>query len=344
LKNLTLIKQHDTVLQLTWFINNICTNHCDYCPTSLHNGTNHHYDWKHARSFLTRLMDRYKKINCIFLGGEPTVSPFLNEAIDMLHSRGHTMTLTSNGVRSVEYWKNIAPKVNSVSFSYHPAYGIEDFFEKVEVISKHTWNGVKVMFDSRHWDKAMEVYNQCIKLPYLNVSAARILTEIAAIGYSWGAVGDVSTIGANYTAEQLAWLAATPNRPAAHSEKKIKKMYWGSAFYYDDGSFDQYGDANRLISADKSFFKGWACSIGLESLFINWNGQVKKGNCRQPNTDLFHIDNHYNHPLPTSGEICVMERCTCPTDVYVTKFPVNAKNVPKPYPVIPLTQNNNSLM
>jgi MoaA/NifB/PqqE/SkfB family radical SAM enzyme len=335
LKKLTLIKQHEQVLQLTWFINNICTNHCDYCPPVLHTGANHNYDWAHARSFLTRLMDRHKKINCILLGGEPTVSPFLNEAIDMLHSRGHTVSLTSNGVRSVEYWKTIAPKVNNVSLSYHPSYGIENFFDKVNEIAKHTVIGVRIMFDSRHWDKTFDFYNQCLKVPNLRVEAIRILPEIAG-GH---------TIGADYTPEQLAWLSATSSRQANHNHRhEIKKqnpswksLYTGSYFYYDDGSVDQHGDANHLISSEQSFFNGWACSIGVESLYINFDGQVRKGNCRQGPT-LFHLDDHVNHPLPTDGEICTMGRCTCPTDILVSKFPVARNSITKSIPVIPLVK------
>lgn len=296
-------------------------------------GANHNYDWAYARSFLTRLMDRHKKINCILLGGEPTVSPFLNEAIDMLHSRGHTTSLTSNGVRSVEYWKNVAPKVSNISFSYHPSYGIEDFFEKVEVIGKHTMIGVRVMFDSRHWDKALAFYNQCLELPYLRVEAVRILPEIAG-GH---------TIGADYTVEQLNWLSTTPRKPV-DSNRQInirkqnpqwKQLCMGSTFHYDDGSVDQHGDANHLISSEQSFFNGWACSIGVESLYINWDGQVRKGNCRQ-GLDLFHLDDHANHPLPTEGELCIMDRCTCPTDILVSKFPVSRHSITKPRPVIPL--------
>ena len=325
------------MLQLTWFINNICTNHCDYCPPSLHNGTNHHYDWEHARGFLTRLMDRHEKINCILLGGEPTVSPFLNEAIELLHSRGSTMTLTSNGVRSVEYWKNIAPKLNNVCFSYHPAYGIDDFFEKIEVIGRHTQVGVRVMFDSRHWDKTMEFYNKCLEVPYLRVEAIRVLSEIAG-GH---------TIGSDYTPEQLSWLSNTPARRNLQTFKEIaelqsrnpkwKQLHIGSTFSYDDGSHDRYGDANHLISTEQTFFNGWACSIGLESLYISYDGRVRKGNCWQGG-DLFHINDHENHQLPTTGEICVMNRCTCPTDIIVTKFPVNPDSNPNPYPMIPLVK------
>lgn len=334
MKNLTLIKQHEPVLQLTWFINNICTNHCDYCPPILHNGANHNYDWEHARSLLIRLMDRHKKINCILLGGEPTVSPFLKEAIDMLHSRGHTISLTSNGVRSVDYWKEIAPKVNNVAFSYHPSYGIENFFEKVEAIGQHTIIGVRVMFDSRHWDTALNFYNQCLAIPYLRIEAVRVLPEIA----------NGNTVGAEYTPEQLEWLASQPSRRIPdhyrtilqQKNSKWKQMYMGSSFYYDDGSVDSHGDPNHLISLDQSFFTGWACSIGIESLYINWDGKVRKGNCRQ-GLDLFHLNEHAAHPLPSTGELCIMDRCTCPTDILVTKFPVNKQRVAKPkyIPLVP---------
>lgn len=269
------------------------------------------------------------------MGGEPTVSPFLNEAIDMLHSRGHTISLTSNGVRSVQYWQDIAPKVNNISISYHPSYGIEDFFKKVEVISKHTLIGVRIMFDSRFWNETMDFYNKCITIPYLRVEAIRILPEIAG-GHN---------IGSDYTTDQLEWLSKSPRRQVDGQQQielkqrnpNWKSLYMGSSFQYNDGSVDRYGDANHLISIEQSFFNGWACSIGLESLYINWDGQVRKGNCRQ-GPDLFHLDDHSNHSLPTEGEVCIMNRCTCPTDIMVSKFPVNTKPVAKPYPVIPLVQ------
>lgn len=321
-KKLISIKQHAQVLQLTWFINNICTNHCAYCPPELHKGRNHNYDWEHARSFLLRLIEQHKKINCLILGGEPTISPFLYEAVELLHSGGHTISLTSNGVRSVEYWKKLAPLINNVSLSYHPGYEIEDFFKKVQAISEYTQVGVRVMFDSRYWNKALDFYNECLQIPYLRVDAVRILSEIAG-GH---------TIGSEYSPDQLNWLSNTPSRQAVDSVLRLKRqnpnwkqLYIGSKFYYDDGTEDYWGDANRLISADKSFFNGWACSIGLESLYINYDGQVRKGNCRQ-GPDLFHINNHVNHALPTQGEICKMERCICPNDVLVTKFPVIATN------------------
>lgn len=279
-------------------------------------------------------MDRHEKINCILLGGEPTVSPFLNEAIDMLHSRGHTMSLTSNGVRSVEYWKNIAPKVNNVSFSYHPAYGIEDFFEKVEAISRFTQIGVRVMFDSRYWEETVKFYNKCLEVQYLRVEAIRVLSEIAG-GH---------TIGSDYTPEQLSWLSDRSSRQSPQAAIDLKKrnpewkqLYTGATFSYDDGSIDRWGDSNHLISSEQSFFNGWACSIGLESLYINYDGQIRKGNCRQ-SAELFHINDHVNHQLPSDGEICIMDRCTCPTDIIVSKFPVNTKPVAKPYPVITLAQ------
>ena len=31
------------IFRLTWIINNICTQHCDYCPSYLNSGKNHHY-------------------------------------------------------------------------------------------------------------------------------------------------------------------------------------------------------------------------------------------------------------------------------------------------------------
>ena len=87
--------------------------------------------------------------------------------------------------------------------------------------------GVRVMFDSRYWNKAFAFYNQCLELPYLRVEAVRILPEIAG-GH---------TIGADYTAEQLNWLALASRRQVDSQRhfdiKKNKTNYFLSSIFLE---------------------------------------------------------------------------------------------------------------
>jgi hypothetical protein len=101
----------------------------------------------------------------------------------------------------------------------------------------------------------------------------------------------------------------------------------GSEFYYSDGTIDMDGDTNYLISTEQTDFRGWSCNIGLESLFVLYDGWVKKANCNQGGY-MFHINNHAEHELPTTTEICTQTLCHCGTDVLITKARMLAPDHP----------------
>ena len=321
-KRVISIKQKYDTCQLTWVLNNICTNHCDYCPPILHSGTNHHYDWAIAKTFLHRLFDRYPQIHCTISGGEPTLSPHFSELVKMFHDRGHTVGITSNAARTVRFWEEVSPMLSYICFSYHASFHDEEFLDKVLVAAKHTPVTIRVMMDSRHWDRSVEMFNTCYNSPSLSVEAVKILAETSMR----------SGVGEEYTPEQLDWLASQRLKSATKclyvkDNPKWKEAKIDSNVYYDDGSVDMSIDTNHLVATGQTDFRGWACNIGLESLFVHWDGYVKKGNCLQGN-NLFHLDDHTKHQLPTSGEICLQNLCSCGTDILITKAAMLDKDHP----------------
>lgn len=316
------IRQTERVLQLTWVINNICTNHCDYCPPDLHYGTNYHYDWEKAKSFIERLMARYPKINCAISGGEPTLSPFLVDMIKMFQEKGHSVSLTTNGAKkSLFYWEQLAEVTSNICFSYHPAYPDYAFLNKVTLASKLTNVTIRLMMDTRHWDHCVEMHKKFLNIPSVSVEVVRILTEMAG-----------KPVGNGYTSEQLKWMEENNRRNALTFEFKVnnpKHIYVTnrSEFVFDDGSVEREGNTNNLIIEGDNNFKGWGCNIGLESMYVHYNGWVRKANCFQGG-DLFHINDHEQHELPNAGEICFQSSCFCGTDVAVSKMKILSEDHP----------------
>lgn len=312
------IHQTKRVFYLTWVINNICTNHCDYCPSVLHTGKNHHYEWDKAKSFAERIIKKYPRIKLCISGGEPTVSPFFPELVEMFYDAGHYVNVTSNGARSVEYWQRISSKLEGVSFSYHPSYAKPDFLDKVLEASKNTVVTVRVMMDSRYWDHAKKFYEDLQEHKSINVEAVRILPEMA-----------FNTIGSEYSDEQNQWLESAGfialTDPLFKKNPKFRLLENPIEMYYEDKEFDTWGDPNKLILSKKNIFTGWSCNIGLESLFIHYDGTVKKANCFQGGI-LFHINNHENYQLPNKAEICYQDVCFCPTDISISKVPLFDKD------------------
>ena len=75
--------------------------------------------------------------------------------------------------------------------------------------------------------------------------------------------------------------------------------------------------ANDVIKQHLNQFKGWSCNAGLESLMINWDGEVHRATCRVGGT----LGNIYANSfvVPTSPVICDRNYCTCAADIPLTK-------------------------
>jgi organic radical activating enzyme len=291
------------VFQLTWSINNICTNHCRYCPSTLHSGKNHHYEWQHAERFALALMDRHEHIQLAIAGGEPTVSPWLKDLINLFLSRGHEVGVTSNGVRAAQYWTDCRP--DYVCLSYHAEYADHNWLVnavKTHQLIPHTT--ARIMMDPLRWDQCVRAFNT-LKSSHLGVEAVRIL--------DWG--GNSQRV--HYTEEQLAWLDRTPNqRPSPFAHTKID---YSATVHYLDGRTEYASGpwANQLISQNGHYFTGWQCDIGVNSLFVQYDGSYRRGNCSQGG-----YVGRLNDPVlkwPTESVICELNFCHCTTDILTPK-------------------------
>jgi len=316
-KKLIRIKQENDIFTITWVLNNICTNHCDYCPPDLHMGQNHHYEWHHAKSFSERLMNRHKKIHLAISGGEPTLSPFFPELVKMFSERGHAVGVTSNAARTVKYWSEVAPYLSYICFSYHPSFEDPAFFEKVMECAKHCPVTVRVMMDDRHWNKSVEMFNKCYDDNNISVEPVRILTEMSG----------ADKVGNGYTSDQEQWILESKpkyidvRKSTIFNNPKWKQLGNPSTYFYNDGSSITAGSSTDLKNKKSTDFRGWACNIGIESLFIHYDGLVRRANCFEGG-QLFHINDHENHELPSSAVICFQNICHCGTDVQITKVKI----------------------
>jgi MoaA/NifB/PqqE/SkfB family radical SAM enzyme len=75
--------------------------------------------------------------------------------------------------------------------------------------------------------------------------------------------------------------------------------------------------ANDVIKQHLNQFKGWKCSAGIESLMINWDGDVHRATCRVGGS----IGNIYDGSFeqPEEWITCTRKWCTCAADIPLTK-------------------------
>lgn len=288
---------------LTWVVNNICTNHCRYCPSMLHRGKNHHYSWADAQRFSQYLLDRYPNINLAISGGEPTVSPWLKDLINLYLDRGHRVGLTSNGVRAGSYWDDCRPSY--ICLSYHPAFDDGEWVNRAratgERIGKTT---VRLMMDPLYWSQCLRVYRQLWTETALGIELVRIV--------NWGEDSQPPT----YRPAELDLMTRLPSRsPPPDSDPQLppSTAVWSGGLEEDAGGIW----ANNLISRDLNHFEGWQCDIGLDSLFVQFDGSYKRGNCPQGEY-LGRVDDS-EYTLPQTSVICQQWDCRCTTDILTAK-------------------------
>ena len=300
------VEEEDPELtQITWMLNNICPNSCSYCPEGLHLGSNHNYDWNNARQFIKELLIRFSKIHLSISGGEPSMSPFLPELVKLFYDHGHTITLTTNGYKSPKYWHELAKMLDWVGFSYHPEFPNSQYFENIAAAAKVTRVSARIMMLNSHWEHAVKIFTK--------LNADNIYSVVPVRIIDWGRKNGTDY----YTPDQLSWFTEVKlNHPTYQHHKPITGI--SSKFYFSDNTIGGSKDVISYINQGQTNFNGYECDIGLKTLFIDYNGNVRRANCWAGGY-IGSINNPEDILWPTHPIICRYNICHCSSDVNVSK-------------------------
>ena len=314
-KIIRVIQRDRSLMNLTWMTNNICNNRCSYCTPSLHSGIGHHYKWDNAKKFLEKLFDRYPKIHCSVVGGEPSLSDFFPELVKTFNSSGHTIGVTSNAFNSIEYWEDVSKYLYYICFSYHSEFPAKDFREKVIAASLNTSVTVRVMMLPSKWDHCIDVFNSLKDIDTCLLEPVRI--------FDWGGKNREASV---YTEDQLNWFksdeALRPHQKMiSHLDNKFKRVNLQSRFEFDDKSTvtDKQVNPLEFINSGMTNFKGYTCEVGLKSLHIDSTGSIFLGNC-MIGGPIGNINDFENIKWTSFPVICHKEVCHCATDVIINKW------------------------
>ena len=310
------IKNTSKYLTLTWILNNICTNSCSYCPTNLHSGTNHNYSWDHAQEFIKECFKRYGKVHCSVSGGEPTVSPFFKDLVNLIWDLGGSMHLTTNLVRNKDYWIDIANKTSGISASYHPEFMNDfqeiEFIEKIAFLSYQTYVTVRIMMHPAHWDKCMNFYNKLKDTDY------PFFMEMVRILPNYGQGDPFCQINYNEDQESILNNHSPIMRIRENPDLNFRHNPIKSYMIFDDNTSKilDFENTSILENTNQNNFYGWNCNVGLESLLVRWSGEVQRGNCAEGGI-IGNINNEIN--WPTESIICKKNICHCIADLILSK-------------------------
>jgi MoaA/NifB/PqqE/SkfB family radical SAM enzyme len=139
-------------------------------------------------------------------------------------------------------------------------------------------------------------------------------------------VSSFDTLGINYAVRRIRWTEGDHNifDDLKYDGKDLEWILNQDATVKPNCIIDDNPEykihANDVIKKHLNQFKGWQCNAGLESLMINWDGEVHRATCRVGGS----LGNIYKGTfvIPNDPVICTRDWCTCAADIPLTKISV----------------------
>lgn len=291
---------HQGSIKVEWNLGKRCNYDCSYCPSAIHDSTSPHTDIDTLKATVDKLVELGKPIRLSFTGGEPCVHPKFNELVRYAKHVGISwISVTTNGTRPFEFYASLP--VDQYVFSIHLEY---DWMRILNTITKMA-EATKVKLIGQIMAHHSHIMSAKIVKGMLDKEA--IPCTVRRIRWTDGDHDLFDDM--RYNPDDLNWI------------KEQEATISGNCAI-DDG--EKIIHANDVIKLHLNKFKGWTCYAGIESLMINWDGDVHRATCRVGGS----LGNIYNGTflIPLDTITCDRNFCTCAADIPLTKYDKNYSN------------------
>ena len=297
--------------QINWMIHDKCTYACSYCPPQNHDGDD---SWlkidqviKTCNAIKQKVQQRNPtlKMQILFNGGEPTVWKDFAPLVTYLDQEQWSLHMVTNLSRSLSWWKDLNFSWDYLSASYHSEYtNIDEFIEKCQYLQHRSKIlSIRVMLppDEKLFQQTVNIVDKLRhKVPLAVIQCIPILYEF----------GGVSIPLTPYTTEQTTKINELLNYRSQSKNSNLKLVTW-------ENNSTTMLDSNKFINTGKNNFNGWSCDAGIDGIFINSQGTIFRGTCREGGELGNMLDNNFE--LPAKSIVCGKNSCTCVTDVLYSK-------------------------
>lgn len=295
MKKITSVWPHQDQLKIEWNLGKRCNYDCSYCPSSIHDNYSPHTSIDVLERTVDRLCALEKPLRISLTGGEPAVHPDIEDLFDYLKRKNvYWVNLTTNGTRPAQWYLHNEMFYNHIVFSLHFEHDWKRVLHTINQFYDSTERDffVNVMAHHNHMDDVRTVVAQLIQ--------KGIKFAVRRIRWTEGDHNVFDDL--KYDGKDLEWLLSMD--ATAKPNCRI-----------DDS---QIIHANDVIKNHQNQFKNWQCNAGIESLMINWDGDVHRATCRVGGS----LGNIYNGDfvVPTDPIICDRTYCTCAADIPLTKI------------------------
>lgn len=286
---------HQDQLKVEWNLGKRCNYDCSYCPSAIHDNFSPHTDINILEQTVDRLFELGKPLRISLTGGEPCVHPDIEDFLEYLKRKNvFWVNLTTNGTRGHRWYLDNEMFWNHLVFSLHFEF---DYTRIVDTILKY--------YDSTERDFFVNVMAHHDYIPQVKTVVKKF-----------------NEIGIKYAVRRIRWTEGDHNifDDMRYDGKDLEWLLSQDATAKPNCRIDdeQIIHANDVIKKHLNQFKDWSCNAGIESLMINWDGEVHRATCRVGGS----LGNIYNGTfiVPNEPIICTRDFCTCAADIPITKI------------------------
>ncbi len=287
---------HQDSVKVEWNLGKRCNYDCSYCPSEIHDNSSAHTNIEVLKAAVDQLVALNKPIRLSFTGGEPCVHPNFRELIQYAKHVGVTwISVTTNGTRPPEYYQSLP--VNQYVFSIHFEYDWMRVVKTLQAVDAFT--NIKCIGQiMAHHEHMVPV--KIVRQVLNNEHIANTVRRIRWTNGDHDLFDDL-----RYHPDDLNWV------------KEQESTVEGNCVI--DGKRTIH--SNDVIKLHMNQYKDWTCYAGIESLMINWNGDVHRATCRVGGS----LGNIYQGTfvVPLDPIQCTRTYCTCSSDIPITKYDKN---------------------
>lgn len=293
---------HQDQIKIEWNLGKRCNYDCSYCPSVIHDNFSPHTDINILEKTVDILCELGKPLRISLTGGEPCVHPDIEDFLEYLKMKDvFWVNLTTNGTRGHRWYLNNEMFYNHLVFSLHFEHDWKRILVEINKFYDETERDffVNIMAHHEHMDSVRKVVKE--------FQEKGIRYAIRRIRWTEGDHNIFDDL--KYDGKDLEWILA--NDATAKANCRV-----------DDS---QIIHANDIIKKHQNQFKGWTCNAGIESLMINWDGEVHRATCRVGGS----LGNIYEGTFvaPSEPVDCTRDWCTCAADIPITKYDKNNSNI-----------------
>lgn len=286
---------HKDSIKVEWNLGKRCNYDCAYCPKEIHDNFSPHTDINILKSAVDKLASIGKPIRLSLTGGEPSVHPNIEELLEYAKSKNFWISMTTNGTRRPLWY--IRQLLDQYVFSLHFEHEWAKVLYTIKTVHEQIHGAHIIVQVMCHQEKMQEARDSATILSNNNIKY-----NLRRVRWTEGDHDLFDDM--RYDQIDLDWILENDSTVGANT----------ILFYKDK---EEMLHANDVIKLHKNQYKGWSCNAGLESLMINWDGDVHRATCRVGGS----LGNIYtgSFTVPKEPIICDRNYCTCAADIPLTK-------------------------